>query len=95
MILHCIWYHYYFVICAGVINMIESAPESNGQMTYAEAILYCQFCTHNGYTDWRMPTWDEFWQTHGINAGCWYENKWYGAPKHLYLQTVIPVRDIC
>lgn len=32
------------------------APRSTSFFTYDEAVLYCTFCRHNGYTDWRLPT---------------------------------------
>lgn len=45
--------------------MIEIAPASEFKMTHDEAKLYCAFCNHDGYTDWRLPTWVEY-QQHAI-----------------------------
>jgi hypothetical protein len=36
--------------------MIEKAPRPDVCMTYSDAVLYCQFLTHNGHADWRLPT---------------------------------------
>jgi hypothetical protein len=72
--------------------MIESAPISAKSMTYAEALLYCQFCDHNGYTDWRMPTVEEsyiYWKYQKDNTG-----GWYTYSSSLKNCQVIPVRYI-
>lgn len=47
--------------------MIEYAPSNNELITYEEAILYCSFCNHGGYNDWRMPTFDE-WIEHRVGV---------------------------
>ena len=67
--------------------MIEFAPKSENQMSYAEAVLYCNFCDHDGYTDWRMPTLNEVIGT--LNNG------WYHGCKSQLSWPVTPVRDIC
>lgn len=70
--------------------MIEIAPRSmNDDMTYEGAILYCTFCTHNGHTDWRMPTGDEYIEYLGISG-------WYvGRDTFMYhAWHVTPVRDV-
>lgn len=36
-------------------DVLEFAPPSP-PLTYNNALLYCAFCRHQGYTDWRMPT---------------------------------------
>lgn len=51
--------------------MIELAPVSKKPMSYDEALLYCQFCDHGSYTDWRMPTVTEYIFT-GKNILGWY-----------------------
>lgn len=80
--------------------MIQAAPPTNDDMTYEEAIVYCQFCTHNGYTDWRLPTWDECCSSASniyfrINSKfCWYSDiKRFTFHPHPN-RKVIPVRDI-
>lgn len=39
--------------------MIERAPIPETRMTYDEAVLYCQFLEYKGYTDWRLPNYNE------------------------------------
>ena len=51
---------------------IEVAPAAEKEMTYSEAILYCQFLEYNGYRDWRMLTKDEY-EKHG-SVFDWYYN---------------------
>lgn len=43
-----------------IIDSIQIAPVSHKSLTLDEAKLYCMFCTHNGYTDWRLPTCEEY-----------------------------------
>ncbi len=69
--------------------MIERAPISENKMTFEEAILYCQFCNHNGYTDWRMPTADEWICDVDIPF-----SSWYISDPDVYASCVVPVRDI-
>ena len=64
---------------------IESAPPS-GDMSYEEAVLYCTFCRHNGHSDWRMPTRDEYSEM-GISG-------WYLDDHDLDEWPALPVRDI-
>lgn len=67
--------------------MIQTAPISKKQMTYDEALLYCRFCTYNGYTDWRIPNSDDLKL---ISHSSWYE----GMVHHpLSVWTIQPVRD--
>ena len=72
--------------------MIELALRSENEMTYEEAVLYCQFCRYNGYSDWRMPTKKEYLlnSMHG-----WYINR-YDSDRNRTLFTwwVGPVRDV-
>jgi hypothetical protein len=67
--------------------MLEFAPASVA-LSYEEALLYCQFCNHGGYNDWRMPTsleWFDVAHLHG-----WYRDRL----KLLTLESqVVPVRD--
>lgn len=66
--------------------MIEFAPISEYDMTYEEAVIYCRFCDHNGYKDWRMPTYEELKQHDMLY--CWYLNDFDSESFE-----VIPVRD--
>jgi hypothetical protein len=69
--------------------MIELAPISEKKMTYSDAILYCRFCTYNGYTDWRMATPEEYSMSGNIFG--WYEStSWRPLDKW----TIQPVRDV-
>ena len=52
--------------------MIEKAPAAEKEMTYGEAILYCQFLEYNGHRDWRLPTQDEYLMDDEIVSGCWH-----------------------
>jgi hypothetical protein len=66
--------------------MIEFAPAVYTQITYDTAWLYCSTLEHNGYRDWRLPTYKEWCNsTHLIG---WYEN----ARPLLNLRVVYPVR---
>jgi hypothetical protein len=69
--------------------MIEFAPRSENKMTYDEAILYCQFCNHDGHIDWRMPTYMECAQAISILHNAWYIDMLSGL-----LWWSIPVRDV-
>ena len=67
--------------------MIEVAPPSNA-MSYDEALLYCQFLEHNGYSDWRMPTKQEWLDNDNIIG-------WHTTIRLQHLdRSVIPVRDV-
>lgn len=44
------------------ISNLTIGPVIQTRMTYDEAVMYCLFCDHNGYRDWRLPTWDEYCQ---------------------------------
>ena len=69
--------------------MIELASLTENKMTYDEAILYCQFCNHNGHRDWRLPTRDEY----GNNDKIW---GWFAGRSSAWTvsQKVCPVRDV-
>jgi hypothetical protein len=74
--------------------MIELAPSSESRMSYDEALLYCQFCNHNGYTDWRLPTAYEYFRGPASHA---IELSWYVDIDEPYIDVglpVVPVRDI-
>ncbi len=85
--------------------MIELAPTSENEMTYEEAVLYCAFCRHSGYNDWRLPTKEEYYADAEISIEhtmAWYSqalndiHHWW-TPMHstdCYLMTVFPVRDV-
>lgn len=67
--------------------MIELAPQSDF-MTYEEAVLYCMFCTHNGHSDWRLPTYAE-WKDADMLG--WFVDRLILTRKLM----VVPVRDVC
>jgi hypothetical protein len=67
--------------------MIEFAPRSEKYMTYDEAILYCSFCDYNGHRDWRMTTFDEYYE---FDISGWYLNDPASGQ-----YTVVPVREVC
>ena len=72
--------------------MIELAPRSEIIMTYEEAIFYCQFCDHNGYNDWRMPTFDEYFSDELLNSRVgWYIDR---VRVSKVLREVCPVRGM-
>jgi|LakMenE01Jun11ns_1017448.scaffolds.fasta_scaffold9954590_3 hypothetical protein len=72
--------------------IIEIAPKSVNGMPYEEAVLYCRFCTHNGYTDWRMPTRDEYSTNLGLTG--WYVNRHIDKFDYNTNWKVCPVRDV-
>jgi hypothetical protein len=75
--------------------MIEQAPQAPIDMTFEDALLYCQFCNHNGHTDWRMPTNDEYTWLHSEGYWCW-DTSDVGGLDHEASATfhVIPVRTM-
>jgi hypothetical protein len=68
--------------------MIEIAQQTKHEMTYEDALLYCQFLEYNGHRDWRMPTQHEYRTTVTILG--WYIDRII-AYRHW---PVTPVRDI-
>jgi hypothetical protein len=67
--------------------------------------MYCQFCNHNGHTDWRLPNTDERDEIATIHPdivmGYWFNIDPAKRTKNIALQDtpvlslyVIPVRDI-
>jgi hypothetical protein len=66
--------------------MIEFAPHSP-YMTYQEAVLYCKFLEHDGYTDWSMPTYNEY-RCH--TALGWYVE--FGERTNITGNTVVKLR---
>lgn len=70
--------------------MIEFAPVSVNKMTFGEAIMYCTFCNHCGYSDWRLPTWEEY-QWYDMRGWYW-DNIWFDNFK--FMSVVTPVRDV-
>jgi hypothetical protein len=72
-------------------------PVSQHNMTYNEALLYCQFYNHRGYNDWRMPTQKEIianlWQP-PLGQHTWYLEVGTKFPTMINKQwDVRPVRD--
>lgn len=72
--------------------MIALAPMSRKLMTYNEALMFCAFCNHDGYTDWRMPTGDE--HAHCFDVIGWHLLDPEYADGLTYTSVVVPVRDI-
>jgi hypothetical protein len=69
--------------------MIEKAPRSKNEMSYDEALLYCQFLEYDSHRDWRLPTYTE-WSDHADIWG-WYS----GDPEaRSGVYRVVPVRSI-
>jgi hypothetical protein len=77
--------------------MIDIAIPSKNAMTYEEAVLYCQFLKHKGFTDWRFPTYEEY-LTYPKIADCWYEGLivpvWKLSSNNDYRTWVVAVRDV-
>lgn len=77
--------------------MIENADISHHEMTCDEAWLYCLTLEHNGYKDWRMPTYREriefgffsTWDQGDISD--FIRNIWV---THLTCCRIVPVRDL-
>lgn len=67
--------------------MIELAPRTEYEMTYENALLYCQFFEYNGYSDWRLPTKEE-WNQYKFS---W---SWYLDRNSDFMWYVTPVMDI-
>jgi hypothetical protein len=78
--------------------VIEFAPESP-KLTYDDAVLYCQFLDYDGYTDWRMPTFEECKTYQGttfrsLNYLVWWQSSREYRITESQQASVIPVRDI-
>jgi hypothetical protein len=64
--------------------MIQVAPIVKTPMSYEEAVLYCSFCNHDGYSDWRLPTLEQLHRSN-ISTHSWYQESiskltWYVTP---------------
>ena len=68
---------------------IQLAPTSEYKMTYQEAVMYCAFCTHDDYNDWRIPVKSDFNSLNDKPIG------WYMEINSTYKWRVTPVRDVC
>lgn len=68
--------------------MIQVAPTVKIWMSYEEAVLYCSFCNHDGYSDWRLPTLE---QAHSANI---VTNSWYQESVSKLTWYVTPVREL-
>lgn len=65
--------------------MIEKAPRTENEMTYEEALLYCQFLEYDGHSDWRLPTEEEYHESDictSWHVGTWWSNRrnWLVTP---------------
>jgi hypothetical protein len=79
---------------AGERLMIVEAPMLKRWLSYDDAVLYCQFCNHDGYTDWRMPTHSEWLNEMGA-TNCWHQERTISGIYHPVQWFVIPVRTVC
>ena len=70
--------------------MIEYAQITDDNMTYDEAVLYCQFLDYNGHRDWRLPTLVEWCLCKSSNNNEWYVDD---ITKDTGSWPVLPVRD--
>jgi hypothetical protein len=69
--------------------MIELALQTQQEITYDLAWLYCITLDYNGHKDWRIPTADEYKSSRCVLS--WHETRY----KFLDLEYhVIPVRTI-
>ena len=73
--------------------MFEVAPKSKRTMTYDEAVLYCLFCNHNGHSDWRLPTQEEFSHANILDSMVWCDGDYWQFIKFTSWY-VVPVRDV-
>lgn len=71
--------------------MIELALSTENEMTYDDALLYCQFLDYDDHTDWRMPTKEE-WSDYRYNIWGWHNNS--GILIMNVKHAVTPVRDV-
>jgi hypothetical protein len=71
--------------------MIVEAPVLQRWLSYDEALLYCQFCNHDGYADWRIPTFSE-WLNEMTDLNAWHQGRMIGAWGATWF--VVPVRDV-
>ena len=69
--------------------MIEFAPTASN-LTLSGAIIYCQFLTYNGHTDWRLPTFEEYQEYAELHG--WHDSCSVNVYTDEYVQSVVPVR---
>lgn len=76
---------------------VQWAPPSTSAITYDEAVLYCKFCNHGGYIDWRLPVYYE-WQLIGKQVTNIHHYPWFAGYDAYYssdsVYFAVPVRDI-
>lgn len=53
-----------------------NAYDSRISLDYNTAWLLCLTMVHDGYKDWRLPTWNEYLNSGNLN-NCWYEDDFY------------------
>jgi hypothetical protein len=65
------------------------APRTDTYLSYSEAVLYCKFFKHSGFTDWRLPSRSEYLIMGMYNLSWWEKDD--DPPGKKY---VVPVRDV-
>jgi len=68
---------------------IEIGPRSQHALSYDDAWLYCACLFHNGQSDWRFPSDDEYMKHSGIDYYSFSEGDTFDE-----LNYVTPVRDV-
>jgi hypothetical protein len=71
--------------------MIELALQTQQEITYDEAWLYCITLDYNGHKDWRLPTANEYKSFQFTSA--WHEGR-FQVLQEYYVLYVIPVRTL-
>lgn len=72
---------------------LHVAP-SSAWLSYNDAIDYCNNCNHDGFTDWRMPTFVEHY-TAGLSSirTAWYQANWgNGVCDYSDKRLAVPIR---
>jgi hypothetical protein len=72
-------------------SLMWAAKDSDYDINWGDAKSYCESYRGGGYTDWRMPKWDEL-------AGLYNSNKSYQLPQRGYsvhLTELIQLSDCC
>jgi hypothetical protein len=82
--------------------MLQAAEDAGTLLSsYEEAVLYCTFLIHNGYSDWRLPTIHELYKLKKDATAIphhWTSDLvseyWGYLPRSVEYRRVLPVRDI-
>jgi hypothetical protein len=75
--------------------MIEIGPTSKVKLSIDMAWLYCATLTHDEKYNWRMPTYNERWNSISGSSLTWDSDEYASGPVYNILTShkVIPVRD--